>query len=202
MACGHVAGWLVFVVVVAAGCGIGAEMPGCGPVTEPIMESEKFTPYEQMRSHLPDGPLNPNGDMPVEAPAGVPQISDLGGLPLQMVDSAVDAPSAVYYFWDEPVVDVLYSEFTAGGGIQLAAEGGEELVSMSRMPAEQSQPPGRRVPVEVGPYIGLLTWGDPDANGLRPHHLLWWDGASNWTLLADRGPEDMVEMGRSLVCPG
>lgn len=35
--------------------------PGCDTV-DSIVESEKFTPYEAMRSHVPDPVLNPSGE--------------------------------------------------------------------------------------------------------------------------------------------
>ena len=58
----------------------------------------------------------------------------------------------------------------------------------------------RATAVDVGRYSGALTWADPDASGLRTHNLYWFDGTYLMSLVAVRGPEDLVNMGRELAC--
>jgi len=200
--------WIGLAVLAGSGCGGtgDATAGGCGPVTDPIVENQEFTPAEAQRGGaIRHVTLNPHGDMPVEAPDGFPQLAELDGLPLQLVDSASDAVSVVYYFYHEPVVDLLYSEFTAGGGIQLAQEGVEGFGSITDAVAGQLWSLGlwdHVVQVEIGPHIGLLNWGDPDRGGTRAHHLSWSDGEHNFSLIADRTAEHLLTLGRSLVCTG
>lgn len=56
--------------------------------------------------------------------------------------------------------------------------------------------------ISVGPHAGMLTWGDPDANGTRLHCLSWSDGLFNYRLMANQPAEDLLTLGRSLVCTG
>jgi hypothetical protein len=58
----------------------------------------------------------------------------------------------------------------------------------------------RAVPVEVGPYKAVLTWADPNAQGLRTHHVTWVEGSTTYELILDRSAEETVAAARSIVC--
>ncbi|MBA2338070.1 MAG: hypothetical protein H0V96_10005 [Acidimicrobiia bacterium] len=46
----------------------------------------------------------------------------------------------------------------------------------------------------------MVVWADPDPTGTRTHNLYWSDGAFNYALIAERSAEEILTLGRSLVC--
>jgi len=131
-----------------------------------------------------------------DGPAGV------DGLPLWWVDTVttdVGLSQGTYYL-DAQVGPLLVSEFVDAGGVQLSKEsvfdeGYTIAVRLTRLG-------DRGVPVEVGSHEGMVVWADPDRTGTRTHSLFWSDGAFNYGLNADRSAEEILALGRSLVCAG
>ncbi len=58
----------------------------------------------------------------------------------------------------------------------------------------------RAIPVQVGEYQGALVWADPTEANVRAHGLYWADSTTNYALVAVRGPEYLLNMGRGLAC--
>lgn len=174
--------------------------PGCGRVDVPIVESTEFTPYENRLSHLPEVPLNPSGRGPMSVPPEV-RVGSIDGLPLQF--ASVSRYGAVYQYFLGTEIDreLTVAQFVAARGVELDRDPVEN-------PGESfaeyvlSELGERAVRVDVGDHVGALTWGDPLVNGVRPHHLSWSDGVYNYSLIADRSPERLVELARELVCHG
>jgi hypothetical protein len=170
---------------------------GCDTV-DSIVESTKFTPYEAMRSHLPDLAVNPSGE---EAPP-VPSDADVSSIDsLHRRWAVVSGSGAVYqYFLGNDIDPTLtLSNFYEAGGIELDRDPVESK-SESFVEYLLDTLGERAVKVEIGDYAGALSWGDPEINGIRLHWLTWTDGQWNYTLTADRGPETLVTLGRELVC--
>lgn len=171
----------------------------CGELRpDSIVESDAFTPAEQRRSNLPpmtmgdlaEGALPPVGDDLLAADG------TLDGLSVQV---AVSVGGGYHRFLsDKPVAaTTTFDEFMASGGIHLlrnSIETGDFGAFLLEQLGE------RAVPVFVGPYPAALTWADPTVGGVRTHNLYWADEEFNYGLIAVREPEDIVMLGRSLVC--
>lgn len=110
--------------------------------------------------------------------------------------------SSYQYFLDRPLDRELTAPgFRTAGGIQLdrdAVTDGDPYTADDVI----EQVGDRAVKVQIGDYEGALVWADPESNGARPHHLYWSNGTYNYALIAVRGPERMVQLGRELVCGG
>ncbi len=163
-----------------------------------VVESNEFTPYESRLTHVPERPmLAGNAEPNLDAgDASVPS-NKLDGLPLQWVS---DGSGGTYQvFLDRPIdAELTISAFTSASGIRynrLPIDGGDDFV-----PYMLGEFPSRAVPVEIGGHPGVLTWGDPDANGVRPHHLYWSDGVYGYVLIAERSAASIVNLGRDLAC--
>ena len=108
---------------------------------------------------------------------------------------------AVYQYFLGTDIDptLTLSGFYAAGGIELNRDPvenkGESFVDYVLATLGE-----RAIKVEVGDQAGALSWGDPDVNGVRPHSLTWTDSQWNYALMADRSPEELVTLGRGLVC--
>lgn len=166
-----------------------------------IVESQGFTPYEAQLTRQPDLPMT-DAIAPLSLNAGSAAVpSDaLDGLPLQGV--AGGGNGGIYqFFLDRPLGrDLTISAFTASGGIRysrLPNDGGDDYVKYMLQ-----EFPSRAVPVEIAGHPGVLTWADPDANGVRPHHLYWSDGTYGYVLIADRRAASIVNLARHLACQG
>jgi len=185
---------------VASVAAASASGPGCAAVDASIVESKKFTPYEAMRSHLPDLPINPSAEVappvPVEA-----QVSSIDGLPLRW--AIVGKTGSVYQYFLGTGIDstLTLPDFYAAGGIVLDRDRTENdgEVFAEHLLATAGD---RAVKVEIGDHTGALVWADPEVNGIRPHQLYWTDGEWNYILMADRSPEGLLTLGRELVCAG
>lgn len=156
-----------------------------------IVESQEFTPYGEQLTTSPDRPMTvARAPMNLDAGSAALPSNMLDGLPLRT--TARDGGEGVYqFFLDESIgPEMTVSEFAAAGGIRyirLPADRGPEYVA-----DVLKDLPGRAIPVDIGGQDGVLTWADPDAHGVRPHHLQWSDGAYVYMLIAVRTPEAMV----------
>ncbi len=203
-ATGH--GWVTALVVLGLLVGgwglasVGAD-DGCGSVHGPIIESKDFTPAEERRSSLPPMWLNPEGDSAVEG-QGFDGPLEIDNQALWWIDTAVadGVVSEAAYYLSAPAEPMLGSEFIHAGGILYYRE---SVTDQSYTTAYIFERLGERaVPVEVGSYEAALVWADPDRSGTRTHNLYWSDGTFNYSLVADQGAEDILTLGRSLVCDG
>lgn len=168
---------------------------------ELAIENSEFTPYELMRGRLPDYELPRTTGIPAVARIRDPIV---GGLARQA--DIVTAPGFVStYFAESFPPGIRLSEFVASGGIQLDQqpsmteidESGNSVTYTQRLAVQVG---ARGLLVQLGPYEGLLTWADPDVRGTRPHHLYWSTEDNDFALIADRTAEELLSLGRELVC--
>src|ERR687891_151210 len=176
-----------------------ASSPGCDPVDFEIVESKLFTPVDERFTSPLDPPINPAGGTVDHVPADA-IVTSIDGLPLRWAATASNG--AVYqYFYNAGIGRSLtVSEFRGTGGVQLdrdPTDNGESYPEFILSTLGE-----RAVRVEVGDYVGALTWADPESNGIRPHYLVWSDGLYNYTLIAVMQPEELLTLGREVVCGG
>lgn len=174
----------------------GALSTGCGMLAEgSIVESQEFTPAEMQRGgreYVVTSAFPLLEDLPRAGPERV------DGLPIQWI-SNVGAGSLYIYYLDSPLGSTMtISEFLSAGGIAFLIEprdGG---------PSFADSLPGlvgaRATEVQVGGVKGVLTWADPTRTGVRSHNLYWADDQTNYSLIAVRGPEELVNLGRGIAC--
>ncbi|MGI8658165.1 MAG: hypothetical protein ACR2K4_05255 [Candidatus Limnocylindria bacterium] len=75
----------------------------------------------------------------------------------------------------------------------------EELLAQLKDQGRRPLPPV----VAVGPYQAVAIHADPLLrNDLRPWHLYWSDGVSDFTIQGDVDVAELVRMARSLYCSG
>ncbi len=197
--------WLLIVVAVGlAGVAWGYTSArandGCGPVAGPIIQSKDFTPRELRRGWI-DPPLNREGDSLANLDE-FDGVTEIAGLPLWWVDRALtdDYLSEGAYYLDAPVGSMLVSEFVDAGGVQFSKE--SVFDESNSIAARLTRAGDRGIAVDVGSHDGMLVWADPDQSGTRTHNLYWSDGAFDYALIADRGAEEILALGRTLVCSG
>ena len=187
---------------VAAGLA-GRTPPGCGVLTAgTLVESRAFVPGDEQRGPMKQElPLNQSGVGPKlpDSPGLAP--GSIDGKPLTFVISRVDRIKL--YYLPEPIgPSMTTAEFFAAGGIRFEHEPrltesqfttfAEDLIETSA---------GRALAVEVGPYQGALVYADPTPDSdQRTHNLYWSDGKEEFALIAVMGPEQLVNIGRGLVC--
>ncbi len=188
----------VTVIAAATVLAASAQAPdGCDPDVGPIAESSQFTPYNARLTHLDllDVAITDVGQAPTSSE------SQLDGLPLRW-EVGDGNRSSYQYFLRQPLDRQLtVPDFRAAGGIQFDRDlvtDGDPYTADDVI----AQVGDRAVKVQVGDYDGALVWADPESNGARPHHLYWSDGTYNYTLIAVRDPERMVQLGREVVCRG
>jgi hypothetical protein len=172
---------------------------GCDPVDSAIVESEKFTPFEERRSQLPDPVINPSGEEAPPIPADA-LVSSIDELPLRWAVVSEGGSVYQYYLGTEIEPDLTLSEFFAAGGLEFDRDPADNSESFAEQLLDTLGE--RAIKVEIGEDTGALVWTDPQINGVRPHHLYWTDGDWNYVLMADMSPERIVELGRDLVCGG
>ena len=185
-------------LVIFAATSVTAEpSPSCALAAPgSITESAEFTPAAGQRGPVPI-PLRQSGL--ADAESAVDELvsdAELDQLPLRL---ALQSGDGLYrYFLDRPIPETMTpEEFWAAGGVALekdAAEGGDFAASLLGEIGD------RAIPIEIGQYRAALTWADPAESGVRTHNLYWSDGASNYTLIAVRAPEAIVNFARQLVC--
>lgn len=192
------AGFLATMVVLAAvGTSViaRAHRPGCDSEVGPIKENAEFTPYESQLSHLPPVALATQGQRVMSSE------QRMDGLSLRW--QAGDGHRSLYRYYLERELesDMTPPEFYGAGGIQLD----RDLVDGEPFSADRvvELVGDRAVIVQIGNYEGALVWADPESsNEPRPHHLSWSDGNYNYSLIAVRGPQRMVQLARELTCGG
>lgn len=181
----------------AVSSGVGSK--GCGLAAPgQIRESEDFTPFASRRGGpLGDHRINPAGAVFVRSANHADLPDAVGGLGLAFV---IRASTATYaYYFDGPVDDKLTAEaFHAAGGLEYSVEAADGGGSFPEWLL--SNVGSRAVAVDVGSNAGVLTWADPDVNGLRTHNLYWFDGAINYSLIGHRGPDELLNAARAVVC--
>jgi len=195
MRLGRVAVVATTMALVAAGTVLiaAAQVPdGCEPGVGPITESNRFTAYEARRTHVLDHPVTSVG-------RAVSSEARIDGLPIRW-EAGDGVNSSYQYFLGSPMgPDLTVAGFRGAGGIQLDRDAvtGGDLYTADDVIAQVGD---RAVKVQIGEHEGALVWADPDGHGARPHHLYWSDGTYNYALIAVRGPQRMVQLGRELVC--
>lgn len=165
-----------------------------------IVESGQFTPYEAMRSGPHEFPIDSVGLPADRAPANsVMPPNRLFDMPRQHV--VVSGRSLYQYYLDRPLDESMTpSVFAQVGGIQFEREHRTDTTDFASHLSREVG--GRAVPVDIGPYRGVVTWADPASNGVRTHNVYWSDGAFEYALIADRSAEALVNAARALVCSG
>lgn len=173
-------------------------LQSCDPVVEgSITESQLFTPYEAMRSHVAVLPLNPNGLAPAALAADVASLATLDGRTVRWA-VAMDDGDVTRYFFDKPIsVSLTPEDFWAQGGVQLERHPYTGVPFYTILLAEFRE---RAVPVKVGALDGAMTWADPAANGVRTHNVYWSDDQYNYALVADRSAAAAVTLARVVAC--
>jgi hypothetical protein len=181
--------------------GQASPVDGCSSVPEgSITESQRFTPYEARRSKLPySEAILAQGQKGETALASIAVVRSaaLDGLARQHTVGTADA---VYqYYLDRPIGGLSRAAFMKAGGIELAQESQAGNVDFAASLFTMGF--GDRVThVQVGPYSGALTWGDPDEGGTRTHNVYWADGVNNYSISADRSAAVVLSLARSLAC--
>jgi hypothetical protein len=141
--------------------------------------------------------INPSGEELGEVPSDA-RVDSIDGLPLRW--ASVSGNGEVYQYFLDTDIDpkLTIPEFIAAAGIELDRDptsNGESFASFVLSTFGE-----RAVKIELGNYEAALVWADPEINGIRTHHLYWSDGVYNYSLIADRSPEQLVTLGRDLVC--
>jgi len=187
--------------VAVAGLTFGAinasTVEGCQPVgVSSITESGEFTPYGERYSQIPDRPINPRGLASASIPGEAPLTLD--GLPVSWVARAPGFTETLY-LGDAIGVSMTHPEFYAAGGLAVFSNQADSQAG-SHVEALKAQL-GRRVTVvRIGQLDAALTWADPLANGARPHQLSWWSDGVIYNLVGIRTAEQIVALGRGMVC--
>ncbi|MGH2407597.1 MAG: hypothetical protein ACRDF7_05925 [Candidatus Limnocylindrales bacterium] len=174
---------------------------GCGRIAAgQIVESQKFTPFAKQFTLFREVPMNPIGAGPSvpDAARSAPRI--LEAKPIQLAFTSPDGNFALYYF-DRRIDDqMLPSGFLAGGGIVFTREPGSNGQNIASV-FENGQG-DRGVSIEVAAHEGALVWADPGPNEIRTHNLYWGDGTYDYSLIAVRPPEVVVNLARGIACAG
>ena len=197
-------GLLSLAAVVAGGFLLGRPTMGSpsGPCDDlapgSIIESQDFTPAEQQRGRRPERAITGRGPGMTPLPRGrqVPWLVDWR--PLQYAVGSSTRGLYLYYLSAPLAPDMTRSDFLIAGGVLYGIQPlnrGEPFA-----PAFIAEVGDCATPVEVGAHAGALVWEDPTEFNVRAHGLYWADGASNYSLVAVRGPGDLVNLGRGLVC--
>lgn len=176
----------------------GSFAVGCGPVQAgTIQESASFTPYDEMYSHPVLLPVVASGIEATEAVARMPDLID--GMSAVRRAFWPDGSDAAYYLGKGLDDSTTLPDLLASGGILLIHTPLDPKAGdfTSATVAELGE---RATVVEVGLFEGILTYGDPEANGRRNHYLTWAESGYSVNLIAERSAESIVTLGRSLVC--
>ena len=192
---------LLLVAVLAVpslGALYAAAVAGCQPVApSSIAESDSFTPYDRRLTHTPERAINPNLRASAAAVAFVP--STLDALPISWVAQPLDRLTATYYL-DKPIDRTMTRpEFFAAGGLLITTAPDDPDAGPYAL-GIQAQLGDRATIVKVGQVDGVLTWGDPISNGIRPHQLSWASDGLVHSIIADRPADRMLALAREVAC--
>jgi hypothetical protein len=198
----------------ASWSGEPATGPGCGDVPElvdpaipdpvefqggpsilpPLFDPSDVVEFEELQDQLP-----------IEVPTSVP--SDL---PMQLslrIDEDLDGDRSeewmVQLFYGErrPSPHEILDNFLDEGGTFFQQQRSIGLDADAALAQLKDQ--GRASPpvVAIGPYEAVAIHADPIIrNDLRPWHLYWSDGVSDFNIQGDTDVAELVRMGRSLYC--
>ena len=171
----------------------------CEPLAaNSIVESRQFTPYEARRSGPQEQPIVGGGLPADQAPASL-LMSPARWLDMPRQYVITHGGSLYHYYLDRSLdVSMTPSTFAQVGGVQFEREQRTDKTDFATQVARESG--DRAVPVDVGPYRGVITWADPASNGVRTHNLYWSDGTFEYALIADRSAEVLVTAARAFVC--
>lgn len=163
-----------------------------------IRESRAFTPAGMQRGRLPERPIldiGPGID-PLALGDKVPRPLD-GMTPRYAVGSA---QGPYVFYLDAPMdPEMKRSDFLLAGGVEFEALSMDGAGAFAPTLFAMGE---RAIPVRVGAFLGALVWADPTEADIRPHGLYWADATTSYSLVAVRGPEYLLAMGRDLVCGG
>lgn len=176
-----------------------APRQGCDPLpVGSIVESTAFTPAQIQRG----GQLPLTID-PATGPVMLPSVP--GVLPdsirgRAVVSTFTSAGATVVYYLDRPIDAPMSGvDFYKAGGLRFGSQprtGDGDLVDDIVATVGD-----RAIVVEIGPHRAALVWADPTrVVDLRTHNLYWTDGSREYFLVADMGPEAIVNIARELVC--
>jgi hypothetical protein len=196
------------VAVVATTPGILAMLPGgdsCG-AAQAVPMDESFTRAEEMRSSYIANPIR---EMPGEALNGSwavknPDLRAVSAVPPDgygevLAVEITDDPGVQSFFATSEIGEKdTIIDFFARGGIavrQYRARGIDASVVVAEI--------GKRATlVGVGPYSAALVHADEIAPGLRPFHIYWSDGDSDWAIVGNVEQAVVIDMARSVACHG
>jgi hypothetical protein len=177
---------------------VGLQVTSCLDVAEgSVVESAQYTAYADRLSHTPQQALLTSD---LSGPGqSAPSAAALDSLPLQVEIS--DGSGGTYRLYlDRPIAKgMTLSDFAAAGGITLNQM---PLVADDYIAALLKSEPDRAVAVTIGGHPGVLTWADPDENGVRPHHLYWRDDNFGHEIIAVRSAAAIINLARHLACAG
>jgi hypothetical protein len=190
----------------ATGCGeidansfVDQPGEGCSTKVAPIVESTDFVPWESRLSH--SGAPDELNLMPVSVSNVLPGdfSESLDGLGASAYLSAGGQTTVAY---GPQVRDGMErSGFYSAGGLLLDRTQGVRGESIAEELARDPLTGDRVTLVAVGVYQAAVTWADPDARGIREHHVIWTDDTGQqWNLSGLRSAEELVGLAREMVC--
>lgn len=189
-----------------------ANQEGCSEAAG-ISESPKFTPFQDRFGSPPEVPVLLEG---LAVHNSTDQMT-VAGARVEMPAASAIPEGATFRVGqtlrDELVQDGMVRVFYAPNVIpdratltDLYSSGGV-YIEVSRIPNAVSQVRAmkellgdRAVSVPVGSGEGIVVWADPDINDVRIHTLTWAQGSTFYMIAGDLAADNIVNMGRSMVC--
>lgn len=167
--------------------------PG-GPIPPAIGPLDRVVPIDQLRSQLPlVAPVNMGGH---PAQAAVRKDLNIGG------DERIEWVVEVFYGSRPPLADETLHQYIDSGGVYFLQHQsvGRDAEEALRQLADQGRDPLPPT-VDIGPYTAVAVHADPIIrNDLRPWHLYWSDGESDFSLQGNVPIDQLVAMARALYC--
>jgi len=206
---GVVLGTLV-IGIVASGCGdqsgvedavgVAAAPSGCSQEIPSIPEGTEFVPWSSRLTvagaptEFAVQPVPKDGSLPAAVP------HQLGGFPV--VASSVAGAVTTAAFGARFAPGATQSSFLRDGGLILTLTPAQPTGSIANGMADDSDTGDRVSMSTVGSYAAAVTWADPDASGLRPHHVLWTDRSAgvDVNLAGVRSAAELVGIAREFSC--
>jgi len=193
-----------------------SEMPGCGAIPE-LVDSAIPDPVELQRGPAYIPPIIEDVDtavelndlrasLPVEEPSSIPGDFSLQLVLLRQEDLDGDGSDEwivrMFFGSRPPTAGETLAQYLDAGGIlfrQQRTVGVDAKEALKRL-ADQGRSPLPPT-AAIGPYEAVAIHADPTLrNDLRPWHLYWSDGVSDFNIQGDVKVESLVEMARSLYC--
>lgn len=191
---------------------------GCG-VAPPLIDLAEADLVESQRGPGPGsvpaildlgGRLVDVAALPTDLPIQLPPIAP-GGRVAQValvMDHDLDGDGSsewvveVFYGSRPPAAGEIHEAYLDAGGIYFRQQrsiglDADELLAQLKDQGRDPLPPV----VALGPYQAVAIHADPFLrNDLRPWHLYWSDGVSDFTIQGDVDGAELVGMARSLYC--